>query len=153
VVRDEEEGRKGRWRRHSRRRWAEEKRLFWAIQPALVIKWRRPNEVQQHSSPTLLFGPPGALAIFLRSIAPARVETATPCPCLPNPSCRRPTALPSAWSPNRANTDQTVPKNPRVGIIAYSPGYKAIWHAPPSTSSLTQVPSSRFQIGQETNRE
>jgi hypothetical protein len=55
--------------------------------------------------------------------------------------------------PNRADTDQTVPKNPRVGIVTYSPGYKAIWHAPPSTPSLTQVPSSRLQAGQEMNRE
>jgi hypothetical protein len=55
--------------------------------------------------------------------------------------------------PHRADTDQTVPKNPRVGMIAYSPGYKAIWRAPPSTPSLTQVPSSRLQAGQETNRE
>jgi hypothetical protein len=55
--------------------------------------------------------------------------------------------------PNRADTDQTVPKNPRAGMISYNPGYKAIWHAPRSTPSLTQVPSSRFQVGQETNRE
>jgi hypothetical protein len=57
------------------------------------------------------------------------------------------------WCPNRADTDQMVPKNPRVGIIAYSPGYKAICHAPPNTLSLTQVPSSRLQAGQATNQE
>jgi hypothetical protein len=27
-------------------------------------------------------------------------------------------------------TIQAVPENPRVGINAYSPGYKANWHTP-----------------------
>jgi hypothetical protein len=44
---------------------------------------------------------------------------------------------------------QAVPKSPRLGIKAYSPEYKAIWHAPHSTSSLTHVPP-RLQIRQAT---
>jgi hypothetical protein len=34
---------------------------------------------------------------------------------------------------------QAVPKSPRLGIKAYIPGYKAIYHAPHSIPSLTLI--------------
>jgi hypothetical protein len=55
---------------------------------------------------------------------------------------------PERW-PNRADTDQTAPKNPRLEIIAYSPRYKSIWYAPTLYITLTYVPSSRLRAGQE----